>query len=77
MKDIKNLITMAYLHGENNNQIEINKINKQIQTLLKENPLITVKESQKLVKIPYGNDGEYIIPIFSSEEEKKDLNTLN
>ncbi len=71
MKNINELIQLAYLHAENNNQEAIDKVNKEIQNLLKENTLITVKESEKIVKIPYGNDGEFIVPVFTDKIELK------
>ena len=45
------------------------KINNEIKELLKKSKLITLTEEEKLIKIPYGNDGDFIIPVFSDEKE--------
>ncbi|WP_303337721.1 hypothetical protein [Methanobrevibacter sp.] len=66
---MKSQIQMAYLHGENNNQEAIEKVNKTIIELIETSPLITVTENDEHVKIPYGNDGEFIIPIFTDKQE--------
>ncbi|MDO5849495.1 MAG: hypothetical protein Q4P18_08160 [Methanobrevibacter sp.] len=67
--NMKSQIQMAYLHGENNNQEAIEKVNKTIIELIETSPLITVTENDEHVKIPYGNDGEFIIPIFTDKQE--------
>lgn len=67
--EIKNKIQLAYLYGENNNIKACEKINKEIKELLKEIKLITVEEDEKYTKIPYGNDGDFIIPVFTDKKE--------
>ena len=68
-EDIKHKIELAYLHEENNNKEAVKKINNEIKELLKKSQLITLAEEEKLIKIPYGNDGDFIIPVFSDEKE--------
>lgn len=68
-EDIKHKIELAYLHEENNNKEAVKKINNEIKELLKKSKLITLTEEEKLIKIPYGNDGDFIIPVFSDEKE--------
>ena len=67
--EFKNLINLAYMQGENNNQEAINKLEMEINEYIKENPLIISIEDDKPVKIPYGNDGEYVVPVFTDERE--------
>jgi hypothetical protein len=57
------------MQGENNNQEAINKLEMEINEYIKENPLIISIEDDKPVKIPYGNDGEYVVPVFTDERE--------
>lgn len=66
---IKNKIELAYLHGENNNEKEVKKVNNEIRKILESSELLTVTEEKKLIKIPYGNDGDFVIPVFSDEKE--------
>lgn len=66
---IKNKIELAYLHGENNNEKEVKKVNNEIREILESSELLTVTEEKKLIKIPYGNDGDFVIPVFSDEKE--------
>ncbi len=67
--DIKNKIELAYLHEENNNEKEVKKVNNEIREILESSELLTVTEEKKLIKIPYGNDGDFVIPVFSDEKE--------
>ena len=67
--EFKNLINLAYMQGENNNQEAIDKIELQMKEYVKENPLIISIEDSKPVKIPYGNHDEYIVPVFTDERE--------
>ena len=67
--EFKNLINLAYMQGENNNQEAIDKIELQMKEYVKENPLIISIEDNKPVKIPYGNHDEYIVPVFTDERE--------
>jgi hypothetical protein len=67
--DLKNNIYLVYMQGENNNQEAINKLEMEINEYIKENPLIISIEDDKPVKIPYGNDGEYVVPVFTDERE--------
>ena len=63
--ELKQLINMSYLHGENNNQKMIEKTDDQIKEYLSENIFIISGNQDELFTIPYGNDGEYVIPIFT------------
>jgi len=67
--EFKNMINLAYMQGENNNQEAIDKIEQDMKEYLKENPLIISTEDNEPVKIPYGNHDEYIVPIFTDERE--------
>lgn len=67
--DLKNYIYLAYMQGENNNQEAIDKLELEIKQYIKENPLIISIEDNEPVKIPYGNDGEYVVPVFTEERE--------
>ena len=67
--DLKNYINLVYMQGENNNQEAIDKLELEIKEYIKENPLIISIEDNEPVKIPYGNDGEYVVPIFTDERE--------
>lgn len=66
---LKQLINMSYLHGENNNQEMIEKTDSQIREYLSENTFIISSKGDELFTIPYGNDGEYVIPIFTDLRE--------
>lgn len=63
--ELKQLINMSYLHGENNNLEMIEKTDKEIKDYLSENVFIISGTDDKFFTIPYGNDGEYVIPIFT------------
>ena len=67
--DLKNYINLVYMQGENNNQEAIDKLERDIREYIKDNPLIISIENDKAVKIPYGNDGEYVVPVFTDERE--------
>ena len=67
--ELKNHINMAYLHGENQNQDGIEKTENEIREYIKNNYLIISIEDDKPVKIPYGNDGEYVVPVFTDNQE--------
>ena len=67
--EFKNMINLAYMQGENNNQEAIDKIEQDMKEYIKENPLIISIEDDKPVKIPYGNHDEYIVPVFTDERE--------
>ena len=67
--DLKNYINLVYMQGENNNQEAIDKLELEIKEYIEENPLIISIEDNEPVKIPYGNDGEYVVPIFTDERE--------
>ena len=67
--DLKNFINLVYMQGENNNQEAIDKLELEIKEYIEENPLIISIEDDEPVKIPYGNDGEYVVPIFTDERE--------
>ena len=67
--EFKNYINLAYMQGENNNQKAILKIEDDMKKYIEDNVFIISIEDDEPVKIPYGNDGEYIIPIFTDERE--------
>lgn len=67
--EIKSQIRMAYLHGENNNMEAIDRTNESIVEMLRESSLITVTENDDYVRIPYGNDGDFVVPIFTDKGE--------
>lgn len=67
--ELKNCINLVYMQGENNNQEAIDKLELQIKDYIKDNVFIISVEDEKPVKIPYGNDGEYVVPIFTDERE--------
>ena len=60
---------MIYMHSENQNQEAIDKTESEIKEYLKDKFFIISVEDEQPVKIPYANDGEYIVPIFTDEQE--------
>ena len=67
--ELKNHINMIYMHGENQNQEAIEKTEAEIRHYIKENYLIISVEDSKPVRIPYANDGNYLVPVFTDEQE--------
>ena len=67
--EFKNLINLAYMQGENNNQEAVLKIEQDMKKYIKDNVFIISIEDNKPVKIPYGNENEYIVPVFTDERE--------
>ena len=67
--ELKNLINLVYMQGENENQKAIDKLELEIKDYIKDNVFIISIENDEPVRIPYGNDGEYIVPIFTDERE--------
>ena len=67
--ELKNHIQMIYMHGENKNQVAIGKTEQEIKEYVKDKYFIISVENDQPVTIPYGNDGEYIVPIFTDEQE--------
>lgn len=67
--EFKNLINLAYMQGENDNQEAVRKIEEEMKEYIKDNEFIISVEDEKPVKIPYANDGEYLVPIFTDEHE--------
>ena len=65
----KNYINLVYMQGENKNLQAIAEIEKDIKEYIKENNFIISIEDGEAVKIPYGNDDEYVVPIFTDERE--------
>ena len=63
--ELKQLINMSYLHGENDNQKMVEKTDCEIKDYLSENTFIISTENNDLLTIPYGNDGKFVIPIFT------------
>ena len=67
--ELKNHINMIYMHSENQNQEAIDKTEAEIKEYVNDKYFIISVEDEKPVKIPYANDGEYIVPIFTDEQE--------
>lgn len=67
--ELKNYINLAYMQGENGNQEAVLKIEEDMKEYLKDNVFIISVEDNEPVKIPYGNDGDYIVPIFTDQRE--------
>lgn len=67
--ELKNHINMIYMHGENQNQKAIEKTENEIKEYIKDNYFIISIEDENPVKIPYANDGQYLVPIFTDEAE--------
>ncbi len=67
--EFKNYINLAYMQGENNNHEAILKIERDIQEYIKDNVFIISVEDNTPVRIPYGNDGEYVVPVFTDKRE--------
>jgi hypothetical protein len=67
--ELKNHINMIYMHGENHNQEAIDKTEEEIKEYIKDKEFIISTEDSEPVKIPYANDGEYLVPIFTDEAE--------
>ena len=67
--DLKNLINLAYMQGENGNEEAILKIEDDMKEYITGNVFIISVEDNEPVKIPYGNDGDYVVPIFTDERE--------
>ena len=69
--ELKNHINMIYMHSENQNQEAIKRTEQQIREYISDNEFIISTENNEPVKIPYGNDGKYIVPIFTDALEYK------
>ena len=67
--ELKNHINMIYMHGENQNQEAIEKTEEEIRDYINDKYFIISIEDGMPVKIPYGNDGEYLVPVFTDEQE--------
>ena len=67
--EFKNLINLAYMQGENGNEEAIIKIEQDMKEYIQDNEFIISTEESKPVRIPYGNDDEYIVPVFTDERE--------
>ena len=67
--ELKGHINMIYMHEENQNQSAIDKTESEIKEYIKDKEFIISIEDSKPVKIPYANDGEYLVPIFTDEAE--------
>ena len=67
--ELKNLINLVYMQGENENQKAIDKLELEIKDYINDNVFIISIENDEPVRIPYGNDGEYIVPIFTDVRE--------
>ena len=63
--ELKQLINMSYLHGENENHEMIEKTDNEIKEYLSKNTFIVSTENNEALTIPYANDGQYVIPIFT------------
>ena len=69
--ELKNHINMIYMHGENQNQEAIEKTEQEIKEYISDKEFIISIEDNEPVKIPYGNDGKYLVPIFTDALEYK------
>ena len=69
--ELKNHINMIYMHGENQNQEAIEKTEQEIKEYISDKEFIISIEDGEPVKIPYGNDGKYVVPIFTDALEYK------
>ena len=67
--ELKNHINMIYMHSENQNQEAIEKTENEIKEYISDKEFIISIEDNDPVKIPYGNDGKYIVPIFTDALE--------
>ena len=67
--DLKNMINLAYMQGENGNQEAVLKIEAEMKEYIADKVFIISVENNEPVKIPYGNDGDYVVPIFTDERE--------
>ena len=67
--ELKNHINMIYMHGENQNQKAIEKTEDEIRQYIQDKYFIISTEDSQPVKIPYANDGEYLVPVFTDEAE--------
>ena len=67
--EFKNMINLAYMQGENGNEEAIIKIEQDMKEYIQDTQVIISIEDNEPVKIPYGNDDEYIVPIFTDERE--------
>ena len=67
--ELKNHILMVYMHGENQNQEAVERTESEIKEYITDKEFIISVEDSKPVKIPYANDGEYLVPIFTDEAE--------
>ena len=67
--ELKNHINMIYMHGENQNQEAIERTEDEIRKYISDNKFIISIEDGTPVRIPYGNDGQYIVPIFTDALE--------
>jgi hypothetical protein len=67
--ELKNHIQMIYMHSENQNQKAIEATEAEIRQYLKDKCFIISVEDGEPVKIPYANDGEYLVPVFTDEHE--------
>ena len=69
--ELKNHINIIYMHSENQNHDAIEKTENAIKEYIKDNYFIISVEGDEPVTIPYGNDGQYIVPIFTDALEYK------
>ena len=67
--ELKNHIQMIYMHGENQNEEAVEKTEQEIREYIKDKYFIISTEDGKPVKIPYANDGQYLVPVFTDEHE--------
>ncbi len=67
--ELKNHINMIYMHSENQNQNAIDKTELEIKEYIKDKEFIISVEDSQPVRIPYANDGEYLVPIFTDKAE--------
>jgi hypothetical protein len=67
--ELKNHILMIYMHGENENRKAVERTEDEIREYILDKYFIISTEDGKPVKIPYANDGLYLVPIFTDKHE--------
>ena len=66
---LKEYINLVYMQGENKNEEAILKLEEKIKSYIKNVYFIISIEDNEIVKIPYGNNEEFVCPIFTDKRE--------
>lgn len=77
---MKNLIQQIYMAEANENFDKISILNNQIVEQLNENKFYTILNNEADIKIPHGNDNNYLIAIYTDigeVEKAKDYYKFN